>query len=104
MRIVTMRIVTWMIVVLGILGGADGLSSTAKAAPLPVIAVEQAGQPPLVAQARWYRRHWHHRHYGYRPYYGYRRHYWRPRYYRPYYGWHRRHHWHRRHYWHRRFY
>ncbi|MCC0805286.1 hypothetical protein FPV16_03470 [Methylobacterium sp. W2] len=114
-----MRIVTWMIVLVGVLGGAYGSLSQARAAPLPVAAVAGTAGTELVEKAHWRRHHWrrrhhwHRRHYWHRPHYGYRRHYWRPRYYRPIYGyhrsaygwrrpyWHRRHHWHR-HHWHRR--
>ena len=95
-----MRVLRFMILMIGMLGGAAGLSYTTNAAPLPVSAATatQAGEAPLVAQARWhYRRHW-------RRHYGYRRHHWRRHYYhRRHYGW--RHHYHRRHYgWHRPYY
>ncbi|NEU12027.1 hypothetical protein G3T14_07775 [Methylobacterium sp. BTF04] len=102
-----MRVLRWMIVCFGMLGGAIGLGQAVQATPLPVSAMDGSVQrAPLVEQARWHgyrRHHWHRRHYGYR------RHYWHRRHYRPAYGW-RRHHgwrphygWHRHHH-HRRFY
>ena len=95
-----MRILRFMILMLGMLGGATSLSSTTNAAPLPIseAAATQASEAPLLTQARWhYRRH-------YRRHYGYRRHHWRRHYYhRRHYGWRR--HYHRRHYgWHRPYY
>src|SRR3978361_823419 len=98
-----MHVLRFMILMIGMLGGAAGLSYATNAAPLPVsaAAATQAGEAPLIAQARWhyrrhYRRHW-------RRHYGYRRHHWRRHYYQRHYGWRRP--YHRRHYgWHRPYY
>ena len=78
-------------VVLALLGGATGLTHSAKAAPMTVpITTAQSDVEPLVQTARWHgRRHWHRHH-------GWRRHHWH-RHHR----WHRHHHW-RRHYHHHR--
>ena len=90
-----MRVLRFMILIIGMLGGAAGLSYTTNAAPLPVSAATatQAGEAPLVTPARWhYRRHWR-RHYYHRRHYGWRRHYhrrhygWHRPYYRRHYGW-----------------
>lgn len=74
-----MRVLRLMILIVGMLGGALGLSVTAQAAPMPVTSglVDQASEAPLVNQARWgyYRRHY------WRPRYYYRRRFYRPRYY-----------------------
>ena len=90
-----------LIVALALLGGATGLSLSAKAAPMavPLAAAQSAGEP-LVQTARWHgRRHWHrhhhhrwHRHHGWHHHYGWRRHYrWgRHFHHRPHYGYHRR--------------
>lgn len=93
-----MRIVRWLTLILGLIGG--GALLPAAAAPLPSAAATDiattAQARPLVESVRygWHHRRWGYRHYGWRrPYwhrrhYGWRRHYWRPRYYaRPY--WHR---------------
>ncbi|MCJ2035123.1 hypothetical protein [Methylobacterium sp. J-068] len=87
-----MRVLRWMIIALGIVGGAVGLGTAGQAAPLPVAALEAVGQTPLVAQARWHhRRHWHRRHWHHHRHWHHRRH------------WHRRHHWHHRHHWRRHY-
>lgn len=86
-----MRVLRWMIIALGVVGGAIGLGAATQAAPLPVAAIESAGSTNLVEQARWrhHRRHWHRRHWHRHRHYHHRRH------------WHRRHHWHHRHHWRR---
>ncbi|GJD43690.1 hypothetical protein AFCDBAGC_1542 [Methylobacterium cerastii] len=74
-----MRSWKFLMVVLALLGGATGLSLSAKAAPMSVpIAAAQSDAEPLVQTARWHgRRHWHRHH------------------------WHRHHRWHRHHHWRR---
>jgi hypothetical protein len=49
-----MRVLRFMILIIGMLGGAAGLSYATNAAPLPVSAATatQAGEAPLVTQAR----------------------------------------------------
>lgn len=85
-----MRVLRLMILIVGMLGGAIGLSAAVAAAPMPVAGlVGQASDAPLVAQARWhyrrrfYRPRYRFRRFYHRPRYFYRPRFYRPRYYRP---------------------
>lgn len=85
-----MRVLRLMILIVGMLGGAIGLSVSANSAPIPASGiVGQTAEAPLVDKAQFYfvrRRYWRPRYY-YRPRF-YRRYYYRPRfYYRPRYYW-----------------
>ncbi|KAB1070856.1 hypothetical protein [Methylobacterium planeticum] len=88
----------WLVLALGLLGGAAGLGLGAQSAPLPVsAAVGQAGGDGLATEVRW-RRHYRHRHY--RRHHGWRRHHYGRRHWRRHHHWRRYHH--RRHWgWHR---
>lgn len=84
-----MRVLRWMIIALGVVGGAIGLGAATQAAPLQVAAIESAGSTNLVEQARWrhHRRHWHRRHHWHHRHHWRRHHGWGHRHY----GWHRPH-------------
>jgi hypothetical protein len=79
-------------VVLALLGGATGLSLSAKAAPMTVpITAAQNDAAPLVQNARWHgRRHWHRHHRWHGHHRWHRHHHWRRHHHHHHHGHHRR--------------